>query len=55
LFDLPDVVSFEVHDEPRDIQWYGRRDGVVGPDLHWTMELAAGSETEAVPAIEAYE
>lgn len=37
LIDLSDVLSFEVFDSKRKVDWYGKWIGVVRPDLEWTI------------------
>lgn len=35
LLDEPDVIVFEVHDVPRDGNWYGKWIGVTRPEFDW--------------------
>lgn len=37
LCDQDDALVFDVHDAPREINWYGKWSGVVRPTLPWVM------------------
>jgi lipopolysaccharide transport system ATP-binding protein len=39
LLDYEDAGQFEVHDVPRQSNWYGKWIGAVRPQLEWTTEL----------------
>lgn len=36
IFRVEDAVAFEVHDGPRQGEWFGRKPGVVHPHLEWS-------------------
>jgi len=40
---LEDALGFEVHDTERDVDWYGKWEGVVRPKLKWNLEIDPGS------------
>ena len=48
LFDDSEVLLFEVHDVPRNMNWYGKWVGVVRPALEWEMETVELAETAPV-------
>jgi lipopolysaccharide transport system ATP-binding protein len=37
LCDQDEALVFEIHDAPREANWYGKWSGVVRPVLPWTM------------------
>jgi lipopolysaccharide transport system ATP-binding protein len=39
LLDENNLVTFEIHDVPRQGNWYGKWIGVVRPNLKWTAEV----------------
>jgi len=47
LIDMPDVVSFEITEGERQVQWYGEWIGAVRPTLAWTSEVVAKDNENA--------
>ena len=47
IFRLEDVLVFDVHDAEREVNWYGKWEGVVRPELDWTSEFIGQSEIDS--------
>jgi lipopolysaccharide transport system ATP-binding protein len=44
LCDEDEALVFEVHDAPRDLNWYGKWSGVIRPTLPWAMSMEESRE-----------
>ena len=38
IFTVDNILAFEMHEDKRDVMWFGKWKGVVRPQLQWTIE-----------------
>lgn len=50
LLDLPEVISFEVFETHRRVNWYGEWIGIIRPELSWSSEFAPAEDHRAAAA-----
>jgi hypothetical protein len=48
LLDIPDLVSFEVLETRRNVNWYGDWIGVVRPNLSWSSKSIADQQCAVI-------